>query len=546
MSTTSGSDRWRLMSALYHEALLRPPAGRDAFLDEACEGDVPLRAEVASLLRHADLTGVMDREAAPHGVPMLEAGHDLGGYQVEGLIGTGGMGVVYRARDPKFDRPVAIKILLDARSHGDARTRFLREARTASSLNHPHIVTVHDAGDVDGRLYLVTEFVDGGTLRAWSRSGERTWQDLLELMVGIADAMATAHEAGIVHRDVKPENILVSKRGHAKLGDFGLAKVLRQTDIEPDDAIGGSAIGSVVGTPGYMAPEQAAGAVVDRRSDVFSFGVVLYEMLAGRRPFAAASRQEELQRLIHGVADPLPDSVPATLRTVVEKMLEKSPDARYQSMADVAAALRMCLQPGASRSMTPVVKEPRPRTRALRVATVVLVATLAIGGLVAWTVGGGANTVPPIQSIAVLPVQNATGDPRQDYVSDGLTEALISGLAQVHALDVTARSSAIRFKDATQSAADIARQLAVDALVRSSVRRDGTIVRLNAEIIRSAGQVAVWRGDFTGSADNLPALVADVTRSNRRTDRCGGDCGRTETPRFRYRRSRAMPSTPSW
>ena len=250
MSTTSSSDRWRLMSAFYHDALLRPPGEREAFLDEACGGDAQLRAEVASLLRQADLTGVMDREPPPDDVARLEPGADLGGYQVEGLIGAGGMGVVYKARDPKFDRPVAIKILSEARSHRDARLRFVREARTASSLNHPHIVTVHDAGDVDGRLYLVTEFVDGGTLRAWSRSGERTWQDLLELMVGVADAMATAHEAGIIHRDVKPENILVSKRGHAKLGDFGLAKVLRQADIDPDDAIGGSAIGSVVGTQG--------------------------------------------------------------------------------------------------------------------------------------------------------------------------------------------------------------------------------------------------------------------------------------------------------
>ena len=340
--------RWERLSHLYHAALARNGSDRAAFLTEACAGDESLRSELSSLIAHGDGGSFLENPAVADITtiaqpdPLLGGliGREIGGYRVTGLIGSGGMGVVYKAVDPKFQRPVAIKLLSDALADASSRRRFLREAQTASSLNHPHIVTVHDIGELDGRQYLVTEFVDGGTLRDWAKSEPRTWQQVVDLLIGVADALATAHGAGIVHRDIKPENILVSKSGYAKLADFGLAKLVPGSDatMTPDAASASATrLGVVIGTVGYMSPEQAAGAVVDARSDLFSFGVLLHELLAGRRPFAAPTTVEELQRIIHSAPDPLGDETPEPLRMLVRKALEKLPGA---PVSDAARAAR--------------------------------------------------------------------------------------------------------------------------------------------------------------------------------------------------------------
>src|SRR5437773_1110525 len=253
------------------------------------------------------------------------------------------MGVVYRALDTNLNRPVAIKFLSDALADPAARRRFQREAQMASSLNHPHILTVYDAGEFDGRQYLITEFVDGGTLKSWVRAGERTWLEIIELLIGIADGLAAAHQAGILHRDIKPENILVAKNGYAKLADFGLAKLAQPG---PDDATiltGATQYGVLVGSVPYMSPEQAAGKPLDARSDIFSFGVVLFEMLAGRRPFEGATTLEVLEAIVHRSPPPIgrlcPD-LPERLRILIEKAMEKDPAARYQTMQEMVANLR--------------------------------------------------------------------------------------------------------------------------------------------------------------------------------------------------------------
>ena len=202
------------------------------------------------------------------------------------------MGVVYRARDTKLNRPVAIKFLSGELADSAARRRFQREAQLASSLNHPHILTVYDTGEFEGRHYLVTEFIDGGTLKNWAKQQPRNWQDVAELLTGVADGLATAHQAGILHRDIKPDNILITASGYAKLADFGLAKLAegsRSEDVTRTFTEDRSLPGFIVGTIAYMSPEQASGMPLDARSDIFSFGAVLYEMLAGRRRFAAAT-----------------------------------------------------------------------------------------------------------------------------------------------------------------------------------------------------------------------------------------------------------------
>jgi len=324
-------DRWSQVEELYRAA--RDPEKRASALAAA---DPELRREVEALLdaKPAESTVTI---AAP-----LAAGLEFAHYRIEAKLGEGGMGTVYRALDTKLNRPVAIKFLADDLADADARRRFQREAQMASSLNHPHILTVYDAGEHEGRQYLVTEFVDGGTLKDWAVRERRTWRQIIELLTGVADGLAAAHEAKILHRDIKPTNILVAKNGYAKLADFGLAKLAENAGIDLTRTLaeGRTRPGMIVGTIAYMSPEQASGQKLDARSDTFSFGVVLYEMLASKRPFIGVSDLEVLQKVIHQPPEALSEDIPAGLRAAVEKALEKDPADRYQSMRDMVVDLR--------------------------------------------------------------------------------------------------------------------------------------------------------------------------------------------------------------
>jgi Tol biopolymer transport system component len=313
---------------------------------------------------------------------MSMTGLRLGVFVVQEPLGAGGMGVVYRALDTNLNRLVAIKFLSDEFATPTARRRFQREAQTASSLNHPHIVTVHDAGEFEGRQYLVTELVDGGTLRDWAGAAKRGWRLTIELLTGIADGLAAAHDAGILHRDIKPENILITKNGYAKLGDFGLAKLLEgepsaQTPTVTDL---GTRAGIIVGTAAYMSPEQSSGESLDARSDVFSFGVVLYEALAGRRPFVGASNLDVAHAVVHRAAQPLSDDVPLALRMIVDKALEKDPADRFQTMREMVVDLRRVARQSVE-AMPGAAAVPRPKGGRLGLATVAaLVLVLAVAG----------------------------------------------------------------------------------------------------------------------------------------------------------------------
>jgi serine/threonine protein kinase/Tol biopolymer transport system component len=273
----------------------------------------------------------------------LAAGARLGPYEILSLLGVGGMGEVYRAHDSKLHRTVAVKVLSDELATPVGRRRFQREAQMSSSLNHPHILTVHDVGELDGRQYIVTEFVDGGTFKEWMHAAPRSWRDSVELLLGVADGLAVAHAAGILHCDVKPENILTTNSGYAKLADFGLAKLHEPAAVDATTrtiADAHTRAGVIVGTVAYMSPEQASGRPVDARSDVFSFATVLYEALAGTRPFAGASDPDVLHAIMHRPADPLPGHVPLPLRMTIEKALEKDPADRYQTMRELVVDLR--------------------------------------------------------------------------------------------------------------------------------------------------------------------------------------------------------------
>jgi eukaryotic-like serine/threonine-protein kinase len=387
-------ERWQVVKALYQAALARAAGEREAYLAKACGADDSLRREVESLLSEPASAALLNEPAmavaarlvADGDAPDL-TGHRLGVYELQARIGVGGMGVVYRALDTNLHRPVAIKFLSDALADSVARRRFQREAQTASSLNHPHIVTVHDAGEFEGRQYLVTEFLDGGTLKDWNHTTRRGWRPIVELLIGVADGLAAAHQAGILHRDIKPENILLTRSGYAKLADFGLAKLYEHPGSSGTRTHTTLATRAdvIVGTVPYMSPEQASGHLLDARSDIFSFGVVLYEALAGKRPFSGASIPDILHAIVHQPAAPLPSAVPLPLRMVVEKALEKDPADRFQSMRDMVVDLRRVVrQDAAGPPMLAHGSRPR-RLRWLPLAAA-LVGALGVAGalVVSW------------------------------------------------------------------------------------------------------------------------------------------------------------------
>lgn len=348
----------------------------------------------------------------------------IGTYRLEDQLGEGGMGTVYRATDTKLNRPVAIKFLSTDLADASVRRRFQREAQLASSLNHPHILTVLDAGEVDGRQYLVTELVDGGTLRDWIKAGPRSWQDIIELVIGVADGLATAHAAGILHRDIKPDNILITKSGYAKLGDFGLAK------LHESPTLGGNAVtetrtraGAIIGTIAYMSPEQATGRPVDARSDLFSFGVVLYELLAGRRPFTGATDLDTLHAIANRSADRLPDSIPLPLRELIERALQKDPAHRVQTTRDVVAELRrLARQSTATAGPAP----PRGgRTTAWAAAAAVVVLAAVIAATVMRDQSRGGTPAQPTQYIQLTNFADSATSPALS--PDGQLLAFIRG-----------------------------------------------------------------------------------------------------------------------
>jgi Tol biopolymer transport system component/predicted Ser/Thr protein kinase len=325
-----------------------------------------------------DLTDVNGGASTDAVVEDLPAGARIGQYRLDGVLGRGGMGVVYRATDTKLGRPVAIKFIAVAGADAQAKRRFAQEAETASALNHPHIVTVHDVGEHDGRAYIVSELVDGGTLDAWSAATRRrTWRHSVELLTGVADGIAAAHAAGVLHRDIKPGNILIGSNGYAKLADFGLAKLLDKGPRDPrtSNASRDTRAGVVIGTVAYMSPEQASGQAVDTRSDVFSFGLVLHELIAGRRTFEGANDLETLKSIVHAQPTPLPDDVPEALRGAVEKCLEKDPAERYQSMRDLVVDLKRVARKSGSSPSVPAAPAAR------RGASWPLVAGLVIASL---------------------------------------------------------------------------------------------------------------------------------------------------------------------
>lgn len=341
----------------------------------------------------------------------LAPGTQVASYRIEAPLGEGGMATVYRAIDTKLNRPVAIKFLRDTLADAAARRRFQREAQMASSLNHPHILTVYDVGEFGERQYLVTEFVDGGTVKHWAHAEKRSWMEIVELLTGVADGLAAAHGAGILHRDIKPANVLVAKNGYAKLADFGLAKLFDKRPPSDETQTMGDVqtrAGVIVGTIAYMSPEQASGKPLDHRSDIFSFGVLLYELLAGRRPFGGNTELEVLKTVIHGTPEPLAGDVPPPLRLTVEKALEKDPEERYQSMRDVVVDLRRVARQGSPGGSQSYMVKSRALWLPWAVVGMVTAIVLAVGFW--FYLRGTADPQNPLEGATYTQITDYVGD----------------------------------------------------------------------------------------------------------------------------------------
>ncbi len=446
-------------------------------------------------------------------------GQTLGHYQIEERLGEGGMGVVYRARDLQLGRPVALKVLGEQMA-GDStgRARLLREARTASALNHPHICTIHEVGESAGQSYVVMEYVEGHALKALIPKEGLPIEKVLLYGAQIADALAHAHARGVVHRDLKTANVVITPEERAKVLDFGLAKQVRKPGI--DEATRSQAsltqAGAIVGTLHYMPPEVLQGKQADAKSDVWSLGVLLYEMAAGKLPFEGRTAFELSSAILREPPAALPPRLPANLRAVILRCLAKEPSERYQPASDVHAALEAAQSQAASLA---VARRPRAfaRRTAFGVASGVLAVLLAVAAVLnsnkirQWLRPGSVSA--KIQSLAVLPLKNLSRDPEQEFFADGMTEALLTDLAQIGALKVISHTSVIRYKNTQKTLPEIGRELNVDAVVEGSVQRPGDRVRVTAQLIEARTDRHLWANTYERDLRDVLALQDEVARA---------------------------------
>jgi TolB-like protein len=440
-------------------------------------------------------------------------GQTLGPYRVQDKLGAGGMGEVYRAYDPRLEREVALKVL-PASSFADAaaRARLLREARSAAGLNHPNICTIYDVGEADGQAYIAMELVIGETLSTRLSRGPLPVDELLRYALQLAEALAHAHERGVVHRDLKCANVVLTADGRAKVLDFGLAK--RMLAAGDEEATESQATftkpGTVMGTLAYMAPEQLRGEPVDMRCDIWALGIVLYEMAAGDRPFRGNTGYELSSSILSQPPRPLSLEAPAVLRAVIERCLEKEPGRRYQRAGEVRAALEAPLATAAASATEHRRGGGRRASRWAPAAGLALVAVLAVVG---WRLFLARPAAPKISSLVVLPLANLSGDPSQDFFADGMTEALISELSQIGGLGVVSRTSAMQYKGTHKPLRQIVSELGVDGAIEGGVLREGQEVRVSINLVNGRSDKTLWAQSFDREAAGLLTLYGDVARA---------------------------------
>jgi serine/threonine protein kinase/Flp pilus assembly protein TadD len=444
----------------------------------------------------------------------LSVGDKLGPYEILSPLGAGGMGEVYRGRDTRLGRDIAIKVLPESFATPLARERFLREARACSALSHPNICAIYDLGDSDGRPFLVMELLEGKTLRRHIGSQPLDPEKALEFAIQLARALEAAHAKGIVHRDIKPSNVMITPQGQVKVLDFGLVKISsvisaplgeEQETAAMDDL---TAPGTTMGTYAYMSPEQARGGAVDARSDIWSLGVVLYEMATGSQPFTGPTTAAVLEGVLTRQPVPLRQrnpQAPLELEPVVLKALEKDPSHRYQSASELRADLERVSRRTASRPV-------RLPSRRGSLASLAAIAALVFGG-VFWNRHAGGKSPVITQSIAVLPFLNLSSDKDQEYFSDGLAEELLNGLSRIPNLRVTGRTSSFQFRGKTEDSRAIGRKLNVAMLLEGSVRREGSRIRITAQLIKAADGFQVWSEVYDREVTDILSAQEEIARA---------------------------------
>jgi serine/threonine protein kinase/tetratricopeptide (TPR) repeat protein len=460
-------------------------------------------------------------------------GKTLAHYQILGLIGRGGMGEVYRARDTRLDRDVALKVLpADVASDPARLERFQREAKTVAGLNHSHIVTLHSVEEANGVHFLTMELVEGQALDEMTNTDGLPLAKVFDIGIAVADALAAAHEKGIVHRDLKPANVMIARDGRVKVLDFGLAKLGAQMASPDQSATEVRPItheGTVMGTVPYMSPEQLRGQSIDHRSDIFSFGVLLYELATGRRPFSGGTNADISSSILTRTPAPvtqLKPDLPHHLGRIVGQCLEKEPEDRYQSAKDIRnelRALRREVDSGSSQisEVRPVSTPPAAPVAARRsrkkmwigVLTAAVVA--AVVAVIGNNLGDSKKTVATDaagddKTIAVLPFANMSGDPSQEFFSDGISEELLNLLSKVQDLRVAARTSSFSFKGQNVEIPEIAKRLNVAYVLEGSVRKAGDQVRVTAQLIHASDGYHVWSDTYDRKLDDIFAIQDEI------------------------------------
>jgi len=553
--------RWQEIDGIFAAALERDAAERPAFLDVACGDDAQLRAEVEALLAHAGQESMADGQAPDEATLLLGKerlrgliGANIGPYEIVKLLGAGGMGKVYLAHDKRLNRRVAIKLLSHYRAGAAERIRrFRKEAFAASALNHPNILTIYEIGDFEGQDLIATEFIDGVTLRA--RLGrELPVSTGLEIAIQVASALAAAHEAGIVHRDIKPENVMIRADGLVKVLDFGIAKAIQPDDGEDQDRVE-TKPGSVIGTAPYMSPEQATGLPVDVRTDIWSLGVILYEMVSGRLPFAGETAAETISLILQKQPAPLAryaHDVPPELERIIRKALTKDREERYQTAKDMLIDLRNLKHKRAvdaeiERAVAPELRPLGPRSSAESAPATVsaavvattpsnpvpaissaeyvisgikqhkLAASLALVVLTIGAVGLGAylyrrNTAVAIDSIAVLPFQNRSSEADTDYLSDGLAESLVYRLSLLPNLKVSPTSSVFRYKGKEIDPVKVGQELGVSAVLSGRIVQRGDNLTISAELVDVRHNKLLWGEQYDRKMSDLLATQREIAR----------------------------------
>jgi len=447
-------------------------------------------------------------------------GQTLGHYRIVEKIGAGGMGEVYRARDEHLARDVAIKILPPGTlSDESARKHFHKEALILSQLNHPNVATIHDFDTQQGVDFLVMEYIPGITLSEKVAAGPMPEKEVLRLGVQLAEGLAAAHEHGVVHRDLKPGNLRLTDDGRLKILDFGLAK-LRHPVTASAATESLSETRAMAGTVPYMAPEQLLGEAIDARTDIHSSGSVLYEMATGQRPFAELEQAQLITAILHRPPRPpaaLNPRLSPELARIIGKCLEKEPENRYQSARELAIDLRR-LQTGVlSEGWLAATRSRWWLTKSVGLGLGILVSVIVL--LIAFNFGRlrermfGRADMPRIESLAVLPLENLSGDPTQEFFVDGMTDALIAGLAQIKAVKVISRTSVMHYKGTNETIPQIARELGVDGIVEASVMRSGGRVRLTAQLIDARQDRHLWASNYERAMTDVLALQSELVQA---------------------------------